>query len=85
MFLGSDLFCDQEHWLSSEFCSFQKKKFNRPSLTNAAVSIKLLELSVTSLSGFCFYDGGPGTKKRKVVASNTERKGGGNQEKEKPG
>ena len=36
-----------------------------------------------SLSGFCSYDGDPETRKRKVVASSTERKGGGNQEKEK--
>lgn len=58
------------HQCSTRF----KKKMPRSPLTNAAVSTKLLELSVTSLAGFCSYDGGPCTEKYKVVATSAKRK-----------
>lgn len=57
----------------------------RSPVTNAAVSTKLLELSVTSLAGFCSYNGGPCTEKYKVVASSAKRKGWGFAKKRKFG
>lgn len=56
-------------------------------LKNTAVSIKLLEFSVTSLSGFSSYDGGSWTKKYKVVAFRKKREvvGGAGNQREKTG